>query len=96
MSLDTGSVASSTIIIGIPLEKVDELVREAKRPLEDLTVQQRENIALLKEKLDLNETIREVLTLVGDEARAHWGGEAVRRLTGHACGCVVDLIRART
>ena len=50
-----GSVTSSTIIIGIPQEKVDELVREGKRPLEELTAQQRENIALLKEKLDLNE-----------------------------------------
>src|SRR5262249_35057538 len=50
-----GSVTGSTVIIGIPQEKVDELVRDAKRPLEELTTQQRENIALLKEKLDLNE-----------------------------------------
>src|SRR5262249_24925863 len=49
-----GSVTGSTVIIGIPQEKVDELVRDAKRPLEELTTQQRENIALLKEKLDLN------------------------------------------
>jgi hypothetical protein len=35
-------------------EKADELVRDAKRPLEELTTQQRENIALPKEKLDLN------------------------------------------
>jgi hypothetical protein len=49
-----GNVTSSTVIIGIPQEKVDELVREAKRSLEELTAQQRENIALLKEKLDLN------------------------------------------
>jgi hypothetical protein len=40
-----GSVTSSTVIIGIPQEKVDELVRDAKRPLEELTTQQRENIA---------------------------------------------------
>jgi hypothetical protein len=46
-----GSVTSSTVIIGIPQEKVNELVRDAKRPLEELTTQQRENIALLKEKL---------------------------------------------
>jgi hypothetical protein len=49
---------SSTVIIGIPLgipqEKVDELVRDAKRPLEELTAQQRETIALMKEKLGLN------------------------------------------
>jgi hypothetical protein len=49
-----GSVTGSTVIIGIPQEKVDELIRDAKRPLEELTTQQRENIALLKEKLDLS------------------------------------------
>jgi len=48
-----GSVTSSTVIIGIPQQKVDELVRDARRPLEELTAQQRENIALLKEKLTL-------------------------------------------
>src|SRR5436309_934290 len=32
-----GSVTGSTVVIGIPQEKVDELVRDAKRPLEDLT-----------------------------------------------------------
>ena len=37
-----GSVTGSTVIIGIPQEKVDELVRDAKRPLEELTTQQRE------------------------------------------------------
>jgi len=58
-----GSVTSSTVIIGIPQDKVDELVRDAKRPLEELTTQQRENIGLLKEKLDLNE--RQVRTALG-------------------------------
>ena len=58
-----GSVTGSTVIIGIPQEKVDELVRDAKRPLEELTAQQRENIALLKEKLDLNE--RQVRAALG-------------------------------
>src|SRR5215467_426209 len=58
-----GSVTSSTVIIGIPQGKVDELVRDAKRPLEELTTQQRENIALLKEKLDLNE--RQVRAALG-------------------------------
>src|SRR6516165_5458809 len=62
-----GSVTGSTVIIGIPQEKVDELVRDAKRPLEDLTAQQRENIALLKEKLDLNERqVRAALGIVGE------------------------------
>src|SRR5215831_4745139 len=58
-----GSVTSSTVIIGIPQEKVDELVRDAKRPLEELTTQQRDNIVLLKEKLDLNE--RQVRAALG-------------------------------
>jgi hypothetical protein len=49
-----GSVTASTVIIGIPQQKVDELVRDAKRPLEELTTQQRDSIVLLKEKLDLN------------------------------------------
>src|SRR5215472_8381918 len=62
-----GSVTSSTVIIGIPQEKVDELVRDAKRPLEELTAQQRENIVLLKEKLDLNERqVRAALAILGE------------------------------
>src|SRR5262245_42136468 len=62
-----GSVTSSTVIIGIPQEKVDELVRDAKRPLEELTTQQRENILLLKEKLDLNERqVRAALGILGE------------------------------
>jgi tetratricopeptide (TPR) repeat protein len=62
-----GSVTSSTVIIGIPQEKVDELVRDAKRPLEELTNQQRENIALLKEKLDLNVSqVRAALAILGE------------------------------
>jgi tetratricopeptide (TPR) repeat protein len=62
-----GSVTGSTVIIGIPQEKVDELVRDAKRPLEELTTQQRENIALLKEKLDLNvRQVRAVLGILGE------------------------------
>jgi tetratricopeptide (TPR) repeat protein len=62
-----GSVTSSTVIIGIPQEKVDALVRDAKRPLEELTSQQKENIALLKEKLDLNERqVRAALGILGE------------------------------
>jgi tetratricopeptide (TPR) repeat protein len=62
-----GSVTNSTVIIGIPQEKVDELVRDAKRPLEELTTQQRENIALLKEKLDLNVSqVRAALGILGE------------------------------
>src|SRR5256886_15275376 len=62
-----GSVSGSTVVIGIPQEKVDELVRDAKRPLEDLTTQQRDNIVLLKEKLDLNERqVRAALGILGE------------------------------
>ena len=62
-----GNVTSSTVIIGIPQEKVDELVRDAKRPLEELTNQQRENIALLKDKLDLNlGQVRAALGILGE------------------------------
>jgi len=62
-----GSVTGSTVIIGIPQEKVDELVRDAKRPLEELTTQQRENIALLKEKLELNVSqVRAALGILGE------------------------------
>src|SRR5215831_12979374 len=62
-----GSVTGSTVIIGIPQEKVDELVRDAKRPLEELTTQQRDNIVLLKEKLDLNERqVRAALGILGE------------------------------
>jgi hypothetical protein len=62
-----GSVTGSTVIIGIPQEKVDELVRDAKRPLEELTTQQRENIVLLKEKLDLNVSqARAALGILGE------------------------------
>src|SRR5262247_634824 len=73
VSADTGSIAiggsvtGSTVVIGIPREKVDELVRDAKRPLEELTTQQRENIALLKERLDLNERqVRVALGILGE------------------------------
>src|SRR5262249_24978032 len=73
VSADTGSIAiggsvtGSPVIIGIPQEKVDELVRDAKRPLEELTTQQRENIALFKEKLDLNERqVRAALGILGE------------------------------
>jgi tetratricopeptide (TPR) repeat protein len=62
-----GSVSGSTINIGMPQGKVDALVRDARRPLEELTAQQRENIALLKEKLDLNERqVRAALGILGE------------------------------
>src|SRR5262245_8842429 len=73
VNAETGGIAigrdviQSTVIIGIPQEKVDELVRDAKRSLEELTTQQRENIVLLKEKLDLNERqVRAALGILGE------------------------------
>jgi len=62
-----GSVTGSTVIIGISQQKVDELVRDAKRPLEELTTQQRDNIVLLKEKLDLNvRQVHAALAVLGE------------------------------
>jgi len=49
-----GDIGRTTIVI-IPQEKVEELVRDVKRLREGLTTQQRENVALLQKKLDLNE-----------------------------------------
>jgi hypothetical protein len=49
-----GDVSSSTIV-GIPLEKVEELVRGAKLSRERLATQQPENIALLRKQLELKE-----------------------------------------
>jgi hypothetical protein len=52
-----GSVTDSTINIGLPQEKVDALVRDRTRPLEEL----------LKEKLDLNERqVRRALDIIGE------------------------------
>ena len=64
-----GSVlpGSTTVIIGIPQEKVNELVRDAKRRLEELTAHQRDDIARLKERLDLNERqLRAMLGILGE------------------------------
>jgi tetratricopeptide (TPR) repeat protein len=62
-----GNVRDSKIIIGVPAERIDELVRERTKPLEDLSASQQETIVLLKEKLDLNERqIRAALDSVGE------------------------------
>jgi tetratricopeptide (TPR) repeat protein len=45
----------SSPIMSVPHEKVEELVRGAKLLRERLTTQHQENIALLREQLDLNE-----------------------------------------
>jgi tetratricopeptide (TPR) repeat protein len=63
-----GEVKDSTITIGVPLEKVEELVRERTKPLEELTAAQKETISVLKEKLDLNERqIRATLDILGEK-----------------------------
>src|SRR5215510_13394395 len=62
-----GSVSRSTINIGVAIEKVEELVRDKTRSLEELTASQRDNIALLREKLDINERqVRAALAIVGE------------------------------
>jgi tetratricopeptide (TPR) repeat protein len=62
-----GNVSGLTITIGIPQEKVDELVKERTKPLEELTAAQRDSIGLLREKLDLNERqVRAALDILGE------------------------------
>ncbi|MGH6843815.1 MAG: tetratricopeptide repeat protein [Methylocella sp.] len=60
-----GNVSNSTI--GVPYEKVEELVRLRTKPLEDLSESQRDTIALLKEKLDLNQRqVQSALEILGE------------------------------
>ena len=62
-----GSVSRSTINIGVAIEKVEELVRDKTRSLEELAASQRDNIALLREKLDINERqVRAALAILGE------------------------------
>src|SRR5215831_9378813 len=51
----TGGDTSRSIIVEIPHEKVEELVRGAKLSRERLVTQQRESVALLQKRLELNE-----------------------------------------
>ena len=71
---ETGGIAigrdvrDSTIVIGIPAEQIDELVRERTKPLEDLSASQKETIVLLKDKLNLNERqVSAALETVGEK-----------------------------
>ena len=62
-----GNVSGSTINIGVPQEKINELVRERTKPFEELTISQKEVIGLLREKLDLNNRqIRAALDILGE------------------------------
>jgi tetratricopeptide (TPR) repeat protein len=50
-----GNVTDSTITIGIPAEKIEELIRSRTKDLADLAESQRETITLLKETLSLTQ-----------------------------------------
>jgi tetratricopeptide (TPR) repeat protein len=63
-----GDVKDSTIAIGVPLDKLEELVRERTKSLEELTAAQMETISVLREKLDLNERqVRAALDILGEK-----------------------------
>ena len=67
VALNLGGMTYQENILGVPQERVDELVRERTKPLEALAVSQRETIELLKEKLGLREVqIRAALDIVGE------------------------------
>ncbi|MGH6936174.1 MAG: hypothetical protein ACRED2_08330, partial [Methylocella sp.] len=60
-------ITGPVTITGVPPEKVEELVRLRTKPLEDLSESQKDTIALLKEKLDLNQRqVRSALETVGE------------------------------
>jgi outer membrane PBP1 activator LpoA protein len=60
-----GNVSNSAI--GVPPDKVEELVRLRTKPLEDLSESQKDTITLLKEKLDLNQRqVQSALAIVGE------------------------------
>ncbi len=62
-----GNVSNSTITIGVPPEKLDELVRSRTKDLSDLSESQRETNALLKEKLDLTQgQVKSALESLGE------------------------------
>src|ERR1019366_4354523 len=62
-----GGVSDSTIIIGIPPEKLDELVRLRTKDLSDLSESQKDTLASLKEKLALNQgQVRAALEILGE------------------------------
>ena len=62
-----GEVINSTVIVGVPYEKVDELLKERTKPLEALTAAQQDTIKQLKDKLDLSERqVRSALDILGD------------------------------
>src|SRR3984893_16197799 len=62
-----GGNATGPITIGVPPDKVEELVQLRTKPLEDLSQSQKDTIALLKEKLDLNQRqVKSALEILGE------------------------------
>jgi tetratricopeptide (TPR) repeat protein len=60
-----GNVSNSTI--GVPYEKLEEAVRSRTKDLSDLSESQKDTIALLKEKLDLNQRqVQSALEILGE------------------------------
>ena len=60
-----GNVSNSTI--GVPYEKLEEAVRSRTKDLEDLSASEKETVALLKEKLDLNQRqVTSALEILGE------------------------------
>jgi hypothetical protein len=60
-----GSVSNSTI--GVPCDKLEEAVHSRTKDLKDLSDAEKETIALLKEKLDLNQRqVRGALEILGE------------------------------
>src|SRR3954447_13071356 len=64
-----GPAIGNTITIeGVPYAKLEEAVRNATRPLEQLSSSQQQVILLLQEKLDLNQRqVRAALDIVGEK-----------------------------
>jgi hypothetical protein len=71
VNVDRGSVAIggnvSNSTIGVPYEKLEDAVRSRTKDLQDLSESEKETIALLKEKLDLNQRqVKSALEIVGE------------------------------
>ncbi|MBT1509614.1 tetratricopeptide repeat protein [Bradyrhizobium sp. SRL28] len=62
-----GNVTDSTITIGIPAEKIEELIRSRTKDLADLAESQRETITQLKETLSLTQgQVSHALKILGE------------------------------
>src|SRR3954453_6718742 len=62
------AIGNTITIEGVPYAKLEEAVRNATRPLEQLSSSQQEVILLLQEKLDLNQRqVRTALDTLGEK-----------------------------